>query len=160
MKKLGSIAVAFSMMAGTVAPQLGAVASAAAAPTAVAALGVGAMLTPSTAHAQSGSRVCAMRFGGRDLLMFMYMEVSKSDFVTCPATVAAFEFMMTTSSLGSWIGTGISYQLFGGLRYNQVCEKFTEGLRWYNGDICNETQRYKIYAVINYNGNRAIKKLT
>lgn len=149
MKKLGSIAVAVSMITGTVATDLGAIASAAAAPTAVAALGLGTMLAPSAAHAQSGSRVCAMRFGSANfgVRFYLYLEVNKSDIFTCAGATAAFEAMLGTSTLASAVGTAISYGL-GPLTYNAVCEKFSSTVRWRDSDICNWTERYRMYVVV------------
>lgn len=159
LKKLGSIAVVASMLTGTIAPQVGAVASAAAVPAAVAAIGLATVLAPSTAHAQSGSRVCAMRFRGGGATVWMYMEVSKYDPVTCPASVAAFETIMGTRSIIGWLNNAVSYQAFGSLRYNKTCESFTSELGWYNRDICHQTERYKLYAIGLYNGFRGLKRV-
>lgn len=132
---------------------------------AVAAMSSVAVLTPSTAFAQSGKRMCgtvwdnSISGGGAAGLASIGMEVSKYDFVTCGGLFAAW---VTLTSLPRGVtalakslfnnANGVGTGLIGNLRYNETCESFSRRVGANTGNVCLKMTDYKLYAFVNVGG--------
>ena len=131
----------------------------------VAAMGSIAAMAPSAAYAQSGKRMCGtvwdgLRPGGsRQGLVSVGMEVSKYDFVTCPALIVGWialtslprgvqGFAQSVFNNSAGVGTG----LIGNIRLNETCESFSRRVQANTGDVCLRMTDYKLYAFVKIYG--------